>query len=314
MSHLNLENSFWHHLEALRSTLIGSLLILAAGVTLCFCFYQEIFAWITAPLQQSRLVEASGGMLHHQELKRERLLNSGPHEVIYKAAFAVQPSPAVRTLDKDTYAIPPGAFLDIDRLQSGHELVLFGPTEGMLTAFKVCLWLGLLISSPFWAALLLRFILPALYPHEKRWILLFFGGTLIAMIAGIAFAQYVTIPIANRYLELFNASIGRNLWSLAHYLDYTFMLMIASGFAFEMGLALFLLVHMGLLTAEGMVAKRRHMIVVAFILGALLTPPDVPTQLMLAFPLIGLYELAICYAKIKGRARELDRSDHVHPG
>ena len=286
--------TLWQHLDELRRTLILALIALVVGIILCFSFYQNIFAWITQPLSHP-------GPLLHQEMRRERLFNPGPGETLYTVppGATVHASDQARLVQGSTYAIPPGSFLEIDRLIAANELVLFGPTEGMLTALKVSFWLGLLLSSPVWATLLLRFALPALYPNERRLLWLFLGGTLTALLAGFSFAYLVTIPFANSYLETFNASIGRNLWSLSHYLDYTLMLMIANGMAFEFGLALFLLVHIGFLTAGWMASKRRHMIVLAFILGALLTPPDVPTQLMLALPLIGLYELAILYAKLR---------------
>lgn len=282
------------HFQDLRRTLILSLLALIAGIALCFCFYQEIFSWITRPLSQTGL--------QRQEIRHERLFNPGPFEATYSASpgSIIHPSPAVRSLQEGVYAIPPGAFLEIERIQTS-QLILFGPAEGMLIAFKVCFWLGLLLSSPLWATIILRFVMPALHSHEKRMLFLFLAGTTAALIAGFCVAYFLTIPFANRYLEAFNSSIGSNLWSLSHYLDYTLMLLIANGLLFEIGLGLFLLVHAGILTEEWMRSKRRYMIVVAFILGALLTPPDVPTQLMVALPLIILYELAILYSKVRAR-------------
>lgn len=276
-------SSLWDHLSELRQTLIYCLIMVALGMALCLFYYQEIFALVTKPLQVSQKVE----------LRRERLYNRGKEELIY----VPKPSETVYGAQFDG-KIPPGSYIDIESPVQ-NSLLLLSPTEGMLTAFKICFWLGLVVSSPFWGTFLLRFVLPALYPHEKRLLVLFLGGTVAALCAGFCFAYLVTIPLANQYLEAFNSSIGRNFWTLSHYLDFTLMLMIANGFAFEIGLALFFLVHVGLLSAGWMIGKRRHMIVLAFILGALLTPPDVPTQLMLAIPLIGLYELAIVYARLR---------------
>ena len=106
----------------------------------------------------------------------------------------------------------------------------------------------------------------------------------------------MTLPIANDYLSLFNSSIGQNAWTLDHYVNYVLCLCLGHAIAAELSVLLLVLVHFGLLSAEWLIAKRRVMIVGAFILGALLTPPDVLTQLLLAFPLIGIYEIAICYA------------------
>jgi sec-independent protein translocase protein TatC len=110
----------------------------------------------------------------------------------------------------------------------------------------------------------------------------------------------VTIPAANSYLLLFNANLGLNLWTLSNYLDYTFLLLIGNGIAFEIGLILLFLVHLGVVSAEFLASKRRHFIVIAFILAALLTPPEVMSQILLAIPLIGLFEASIFYAKLRG--------------
>jgi sec-independent protein translocase protein TatC len=114
---------------------------------------------------------------------------------------------------------------------------------------------------------------------------------------GCGVAYYLTIPLSNQYLMVFNASIAQNMWGLSEYLDYTFTLMLAHGFAFECGVLLFICVHLGILKASTLVSYRRYAIFGAFVLGALLTPPDVFSQVMLALPLIGFYEIAIWYAK-----------------
>src|SRR5204863_41436 len=108
---------------------------------------------------------------------------------------------------------------------------------------------------------------------------------------------YVTLPLANQYLFLFNNSIGQNAWTLIHYVQYVLFLCLGHAIAAELGLLLLTLVHFRFLSPDWLIAKRRYMIVLAFVLGAFLTPPDVLTQLLLALPLIALYEVAIWYAK-----------------
>ena len=116
-------------------------------------------------------------------------------------------------------------------------------------------------------------------------------------------AYFITLPIANQYLSLFNSAIGQNSWTLALYVNYVLFLCMGHAIAAELALLLLILVHFRCLSAEWLISKRRHMIVAAFILGALLTPPDVLTQLLMAIPLIGIYELAIWYAKFRGKER-----------
>jgi sec-independent protein translocase protein TatC len=125
----------------------------------------------------------------------------------------------------------------------------------------------------------------------------FLLGSSICMGFGIGLAYWFTIPLANQYLQAFNASLGQNAWSFAHYVDYTLLIMLGHIIAFELSLLLLLLVHFRILSPEWLVSKRRYMIILTFILAALLTPPDVITQIALAIPLILLYELAIFYAK-----------------
>lgn len=188
-------------------------------------------------------------------------------------------------------------------LEHPKELVLFSPIDGMSIAFKLSFWTGLVISSPFWVYFFLRFAAPAFHVEEWRKILIFIALSVIFLAFGTAFAYRVTIPLANRYFETFNDAIGTNLWSLSQYLDYTLFLVLANGLAFELSLTLFFLVHFGIVSAKALKDKRRYMILFAFILGAILTPPDVTSQLMLALPLAGLYELAILYAILRERVK-----------
>lgn len=292
---------FWDHVAELQRTLILSLATIFLGVLLSFFFYQEIFQFITRPFASLH----KQGTFFHQEMKRSRVTNSASIEAHYHLQPLQRPpsyfSEGVQQITEKEYLLQPGSFIDIEEPINAHQLVIFGPIEGMLIALKVCFWCGIAFTSPLWAFFLLRFILPALQPQEHSLILPFLVLSGIFITLGITLAYFVTIPIANSYLMTFNSSVGVNLWSLSNYLDYTLFLLLANAVAFELAVVLFFLVHLGILRAETMTAKRRHMIVAAFIIGALLTPPDVLTQLMLALPLIGLYELILLYARVVAR-------------
>jgi sec-independent protein translocase protein TatC len=293
---------FWDHVAELQRTVLLALGTIVLGVVLCFCFYQQIFQFFTRPLEHS----LQQGPLAVQELKRTRITNSASSEILYVLKQGQSPpsylSEGVQPRGNRVYNLSPGSFLDLEEpIKSG--LVIFSPIEGMLIALKVCFWCGVVFTSPLWAFLLLRFILPALRPQEHALIAPFLGLSILFIGLGLLLAYFVTIPIANAYLLAFNASVGVNLWSLSSYLDYTLFLLLANVVAFELAVILFFLVHLKIISAQMMSAKRRHMIVAAFVLGALLTPPDVLTQLMLAIPLIGLYELILVYARLRSAAR-----------
>lgn len=195
-------------------------------------------------------------------------------------------------------------------------LAIFAPQEGFLSICKLSFWTGCLGTSPLWLLLLLRFLRPGLKGAEKKLLSFFALLSTLFIAGGLFFCATCTLPIASHYLYSFNSEFGQNLWGLAAYVDFAFLLLFAHGVAFETGALLLFLIHLKVLAPEEMAKKRRHAIVAALIAGALLTPPDVPTQLMVALPLYGFYELAILYGNMrtsKGLSRERDRSCRVHP-
>lgn len=306
MTESDMDAPFWEHVTELRKTLIRSLIAIIGGVAICLWFYQQIFSILTWPLHQSRALTSQTKILERQEIKRERIFNLGSapvvHVILPDAGHASYLSPGTSQIDETHYLIAPGGYVDMDSVIPNNGLVVFGPIDGMSITLKVCFWLGLVLSSPVWLYFILKFVAPALREQEWSLVMPFIGLSVLFLSTGILFAYYATIPIANQYLQLFNASIGINLWSLSHYLDFSLFLILANALAFELSLVLFFLVHLGIFSADALASKRRHMIVLAFILGALLTPPDVLTQLMLAIPLIGLYEVTILYARIRSHA------------
>jgi len=183
------------------------------------------------------------------------------------------------------------------------QLVVLGPAEGIMATFRVAFWFGLVATSPAWIYQILRFILPGLNSSEKQFILPFFILSMGFLAAGLSLAYFITIPLANNYLQAFNQGIGTNLWSLSNYIDYTIILLLGNALAFEFCIILLFLVHFRKLTVGSLRAARRYVIVAIFIAAAILTPPDILSQLMLAFPLICLYELAVIYAKILNRRK-----------
>jgi sec-independent protein translocase protein TatC len=178
-----------------------------------------------------------------------------------------------------------------------QKLVLLSPSEGIRCILKTSFWIGTVGTSPIWLYYIINFIAPALNQYQRNFIPLFFFISLLFLAIGFSFAFFVTIPLANSYLGLLNQEFGENLWTLSNYLDYTITLLFANGLAFEFMVILFFLVHFGVILSKNMAESRRYVIVAIFILSAILTPPDILTQFMLALPLMGLYELAILYAR-----------------
>lgn len=184
----------------------------------------------------------------------------------------------------------------LDTLHGTPKLVILKPTEGIVIALKVSFWTGLITTSPLWLFQFLLFFLPALKSEEKRGIFPLFVALLLFFFIGVTFSYQVTIPLANHYLLLFNENLGVNMWTLGNYIDYTFVLLLGNGLAFEVMVILFFLVHFQWVTQKQLREKRKYFILGAFVFSALITPPDVITQLLLAIPLSLLYEIAILYS------------------
>lgn len=300
--------TFWDHLDQLRKTFIYSLLIIACGVLVSFFFYAPCIRFLVKPLTELSHGESSNRHLSHFTYEKKRLKNLGSDKQFYTLSSSekvVYASDGVIAISSLSYEIPAGDFLDIEKERESMPLILFSPIEGMVTALKVSLVMGVIGTAPLWGLCLFRFIAPALSFSVKQVVLPFFFMSIGFIGLGSYFAYTWTIPIANGYLWNFNAQLGQNFWGLSHYLSYTLLLMIANAVAFEGFVILLFLIHFGVFSSAVLSAKRRHFIVLAFILGALLTPPDVFTQFLLAIPLIFLYECAILYARAREYFQEL---------
>lgn len=300
MSEDDIQGSFWDHLEDLRKTLIRVLLIVFCATALSFTFYQEILSFLTLPLSVLNEGVKEGALTATPyQIVRQKVSNTGRAAVPYQVAEGMRViavNGAVVKGHRD-YVIEPEGWLETEQLKAPDQLILLGPIEGFRTALKACFWFGLVASSPLWLYFIFQFVAPALYATERSLAFPVIIFCLIFLVLGLGFGFFVSIPVANRCLFSFNTAIGQNLWTLSLYLDYTVLLLLANALAFELSAILLLLVHYGVVTATWLVAKRRHMCVAIFILSALLTPPDVFTLLLMAFPLCGLYELIVLYAR-----------------
>jgi len=179
------------------------------------------------------------------------------------------------------------------------ELVVLGPIDGIGIVLRVCFWFALLATSPLWLFEVFRFMAPGLHQSERRILFPFLLLSLVFLSSGMAFAYFVTLPLANEFFFHFNESLGRNLWSLASYFDYTLFLFLANGLAFEICAIFFLLAHYGVIHPQWIAKRRRAVYVCIWVLSAVLTPPDVFTQLMLAVPITCVFELVGLYARWK---------------
>ncbi len=294
MSEDDSDGSLWGHVEELRQTLIRVLVTIVGATILCFVFYQQILAFLTLPLSWQAQPAATS-----YQVIRERVVNQGHSSLAYAlpADRSLIASDSTKELSTGYYELSPGGWLEVEWLKARDQLVLLGPIDGFRVVLQASFWFALVVSSPLWLYFMFQFVAPGLRVSERSLAFPVVTFCLLFMTLGALFGFFVTIPIANQTLYAFNNEIGINLWTLSHYLDFTLLLLFANALAFELCALLLLLVYFQVVDAEWLSEKRRYMIVAIFILSALLTPPDVITQLLVALPLCAMYELVVVYAK-----------------
>ncbi|MCH9608534.1 MAG: Sec-independent protein translocase protein TatC [Chlamydiales bacterium] len=175
------------------------------------------------------------------------------------------------------------------------QLVLLSPFEGFAVACKVAFLSALVLTSPLLLIHLLSFILPALYTKERKLLLPLLFASFFFMVGGALFCYGVTLPLALNFLKKF--SLGINLWTLTHTVSFILSLLFAHALAFECVVIGFVLTHYAIFTHSRLIQSRRYVYVGLLIASAILTPPDVISQLLLALPLTLLFEGMILYSK-----------------
>ncbi|BCD61963.1 MULTISPECIES: twin-arginine translocase subunit TatC [Nitratiruptor] len=185
-----------------------------------------------------------------------------------------------------------------EALPPGSNVIFTKVGEAFFTALKVSFFAALIFSLPviFWQLWL--FIAPGLYEHEKKFVLPFVISATTMFVLGALFAYYVVFPFGFSYLINFGSQLFTALPSIGEYVGFFTKLMFGFGLAFELPVITFFLASLGLVTDESLKSFFKYAIIIIFAVAALLTPPDVLSQLLMAGPLVILYGVSIIIARI----------------
>jgi sec-independent protein translocase protein TatC len=181
----------------------------------------------------------------------------------------------------------------LKELPAGQALVFTGLEDAFLLVFKTSLWAGFLLASPWWIWQAWAFVAPALTTLEKKAVPRLTALATLLLAGGAAFAYFLAFPLTFRFFLAFSSEVLQPLPAADRYLSLAMGLILAFALAFQLPLILMFLNRLGLVEPEGLRRRRSYAIIIFFIVGALLTPPDVASQVALAAVLMGLYELSI---------------------
>jgi len=184
-----------------------------------------------------------------------------------------------------------------------NVVIFISPTEGFVTKLKISLILGVILTIPIIFFIVLNFLKKRLTNISLKYTLFLTLISYLLFLIGAAFAVFIILPLGLTFLLGFATPDLEPMLSAGHYVSFATVLLLVFGITFEMPLVISLLTHSGILNSKILREKRKYVILLMFILAGFLTPPDVVSQVLLAVPLLGLYELSIILARIREKKK-----------
>ena len=186
----------------------------------------------------------------------------------------------------------------VAHLPKGATLIATNVISPILVPLKITLMAAFMLALPVVLYQLWAFVAPGLYSHEKRLVMPLVVSSTLLFIIGVAFCYYLVIPGMSRFIQAFAPTSITAAPDIEQYFGFVLTLFLVFGIAFEVPVAVIVLVRMGLVTVEQLKSFRGYFVVSAFVVAAVVTPPDVISQLALAVPMCFLYEVGIWSAKV----------------
>jgi sec-independent protein translocase protein TatC len=189
-------------------------------------------------------------------------------------------------------------------MPAGGSLIFISVAEAFFTYMKVAFIAGMILVSPFILYQIWAFVAPGLYQKEKRYVVPFVLGGSLFFAMGVLFGYYVAIPIGFKFLLGYATDFIKPMPSMKEYLSFSIKFLLAFGLVFEFPVVLVLLARIGVVDAKMLAHHRKYAILLIFIFAAVMTPPDLISQVLMALPLMALYELSILLSKLFGKKAE----------
>ena len=193
-----------------------------------------------------------------------------------------------------------------EAMPESDQLIFTNLPEMFLTYLKVAFIAGILAAAPIIFYELWMFVAPGLYQKEKRYAIPFVVSSTILFVGGSLFGYFVVFPFGFKFFLGFANEYVKALPSVKQYFSFSMKLLFAFGIVFELPVVVFFLAKMGLVTPDLLKRNRKYAILLTFVIAALLTPPDVITQCMMAGPILILYEIGILVARLAQVKRQDD--------
>lgn len=192
----------------------------------------------------------------------------------------------------------------IQQLPEGTSLIATSVVAPFMTPFKLALFVALFLAMPLVLYQVWAFVAPGLYRHEKRFAMPLVISSVVLFYAGAAFAYFLVFPLMFRFFVATTPVGVAMMTDISQYLDFVVLLFFAFGLAFEIPVAVVLLVATGLVGIEKLTRNRGYVVLGIFIIAAFLTPPDAVSQTLMAVPMYLLYEGGILMARVLRRQRQ----------
>ena len=191
-------------------------------------------------------------------------------------------------------------------LPKSSYLIYTGLTQAFFTYMKIAFFASVILTSPFIMYQVWKFIAPALLPNEKKFVVPFVLLSTLLFLSGVTFGYFVVLPPAFEFFVSFNNDYLRAMISFGDYLSFFVTFLLGFGASFQLPVIIFFLAKLGIVTDKMLSKNRKYAILLIFIVAAVLTPsPDALSQILMAVPLLFLYEISIFIAKFAAKKKEI---------